>query len=311
MWAVFVWLALPPAALLVAMLVSGQAVAMSTASKVLSTPVRLGAFQLSVAAFMAALCGILAVLSYAGMSRHEARLADFKGLATQAMYLDREERDTFFWGRNYYMCLLGLVLWVVAGRLKVLYDMQQIVPHKAARPVSRLSRVFYLTASILALLAADVPLCRVNYNMQLYTRVTPQKTRLQHNMGPCQASMLATADGPCAEWCAEVKKLSHERLATIQWARNWHVLGRWAAKLFDDARSVEQGDARIAELFRKRTCEQVLKGVDKSNFLVNVICFVLAFVSVIGAFSALSNAYAGNWYGTWGGADLYDAPHQD
>merc|ERR1712217_662372 len=93
----------------------------------------------------------------------------------------------------------------------------------------------------------------------------------------------------------EVKALSQERLATIKFARNWHILGRFAAQIFDDARGVEQGEQRIEELFQKKTCAQVLKSVDKSNQFVNILCITFAGVSIVGAFVALSNAYEGSW----------------
>merc|ERR1712113_171385 len=134
----------------------------------------------------------------------------------------------------------------------------------------------YTLLGILAFLAADVPLCRINYNVQLATFVSPRKARLQSSVGMCDSAYLGSAAGPCSDFCDEVKALSQERLATITFARNWHVLGRFAAQIFDDARGVEQGEQRIQELFQKKTCAQVLKSVDKSNQYVNIMCVILA-----------------------------------
>lgn len=298
-WAIFVWTVLPTGAVLTAMLASGQGLAMATASKVLSTPIRLGTLQLSLAVFMTALCGTLACLSYSGMCRHELRVEHIQNAAPlgQAIYLrDQQQRNYFLWGRNYYLTLLGLTLWLLAWRLKCLFDAQQLTtPKPSNRPVSNVARAFFVLVGVLAFLAADVPLCRINYNLQLAAFVSPRKAQLQHRVGVCEGAFLNTATGTCAEWCNEVKTLSAERLATIQWARKWHVLGRLAAQVFDEARGVEQGDGRIQELFNQKACSQVLKSVDKSNQLVNVSCIVFAGMAIIGAFVALSNAYEGSW----------------
>mmetsp|Transcript_4278 Transcript_4278/g.9768 ORF Transcript_4278/g.9768 Transcript_4278/m.9768 type:complete len:139 (-) Transcript_4278:93-509(-) len=120
--------------------------------------------------------------------------------------------------------------------------------------------------------------------------VTPKKLLLLETSAPgCEGFMMSTAAGKCAHFCQDVRKLSQERLAAIQWARNWHPLGRLAAKMFDGKRGVQQGEGRIDSLFEKKSCAQVLRSVDKSNQLVNVICYVCAVVSVMGAFSAFAN----------------------
>jgi len=299
-WAIFVWTVLPTGALLNAMLASGQGLAMSTASKVLSTPIRLGGLQLSLAVFMSALCGALAALCYAGLCRSDQRVEQLDGSAYGAINVqlrEQQQRHYFIWGRNYYLTLLGLTLWLMAWRLKCMFDSQQLVTAKAVsgRRVSITARLFYMALGVVAFLAADVPLCRINYNLQLATFVSPRKAKLQHTVGLCDAAYLGSAAGPCIEFCDEVKALSQERLATIKFARNWHVLGRFAAQIFDDARGVEQGEQRIQELFQKKTCASVLKSVDKSNQMVNILCIILAGVSIIGAFVALSNAYEGSW----------------
>jgi len=299
-WAIFVYTVLPTGALLIAMLASGQALAMSVASKVLSTPIRVGSLQLSLAVFMTAICGSLAAISYAGLCRSEQRMAQIGDTAFGAVNLhlsEQQQRYYFAWGRNYYLTLLGLALWLMAWRLKCLVDSQQLQTARAVakRPVSISARIVYTLLGALAFLAADVPLCRINYNVQLATFVSPRKARLLPSIGTCEGAYLGSAAGPCIDFCDEVKALSQERLATIQFARNWHILGRFAAQIFDDARGVEQGEQRIQDLFQKKTCAQVLKSVDKSNQSVNIMCIIFAGVSIIGAFVSLSNAYEGSW----------------
>lgn len=312
-WFIFIWTVIPSGAVVAAMLGSGQALAMSCASKVLSTPLNVGALRISIAVLLTGLCGVLAAVSYSGLCRSEVRVSEMEGspLAQTLILRDQQQRLYFNWGRNYYLSLLGLTLWLTAWRLKALYDNKQLGPPRALeRPVSRAARAFYAVVTVLALLSADVPLCRINYNLMLATTVTPRKARLEHSIGACETAYYGTATGPCRDWCFEVERLSKERLATVLWARNWHVLGKYGARLFDDTRGVEQGEQRIEEFFRTKPCAQVLKSVDKSNQMVNWICIFFAAVSIIGAFSALSMAYEGTWYGNFGGADWYNMAQQ-
>mmetsp|Transcript_126254 Transcript_126254/g.363162 ORF Transcript_126254/g.363162 Transcript_126254/m.363162 type:complete len:318 (+) Transcript_126254:113-1066(+) len=299
-WTGFVYIALPMGGLLSVMLGSGQTLPMACASKVLSTPITLGSARLSLAMFMSAICGILVGISYSGLRMSEVRLneANEAGmhLAHAMAQRDLQQMKVFRWGRHFYSSLLGLTLWLTAWRLKTLYDGQQLSPPKAdRRPPSIAARVFFIALGGLMFALADVPLCRINYNVQLLTSVTPRKMWLQSDARRCETAFAESAVGPCAEFCAEVEKLSKERLATIRWARDFHVLGSMAAKLFDDARGVEQGDQRIRELFQKKTCAEVLHSVDKSNQFVNAACIGLAVVAIVGAFVALSNAYEGSW----------------
>jgi len=213
------------------------------------------------------------------------------------MAYDQLMRDVFLHGRNLYLSLLGLSLWVVAWRLKVLFDFKQLAPppgtgkHTAR---SACSRTAYLVLGLLALLAGDVPLCRINYNLQLAGFVTPKKVRLLASAAgqQCQGTTEAAASGQCTDFCRQVRELSEERLASIVWARDWHVLGRLAARLFDEGRGVQQGPARIDGLFAKKSCVEVLRSVDKSSEVVNLVCMTFACISVLGAFTAFTHLFS-------------------
>jgi len=296
-WSIFASTAIPAGAILAAMLASGHTMAMSLASKVLSTPVRVGNWRLSLAVVMTAFCLVLSLVSLSGVRRHETRVNEAQGAFAHAMehLQDRHMMEVFHWSRNYYLSLLGLALWLAAWRLKVLHDGKRIVSHHHLKPGgSWITRICYIAVGVVAFLAADVPLCRINYNLQLATFVTPRKTRLLNSVGACESAMLTEASqlegSPCALFCAEVKELSRERLLTIKWARNWHIFGRLAAELFDETRGVQQGEDRIGQLFAKKTCLQVLRSVDKSNGFVNAMCAVFTGVAIIGAFAAWSSA---------------------
>lgn len=183
------------------------------------------------------------------------------------------------------------MFWAVAWRLKALHDRKQLTQLRAHRsgPRSRLARGAWLSLGCLLLLTADIPLCRLNYNLALTTSVSIKKTAALRDAAACEGTLRSSASGRCAEFCEHARELSEERLACILWARKWHILGRFAAQLFDDARGVEQGTSRIDDLFKRKSCADVLRSVDKSNTFVNYGCYILAGVSIIGAFTAFSH----------------------
>lgn len=294
---VFVRTVLPLGAVFVAMLASGSTALMRVASVVLATPVRIGSLQLSIPVFMTALCSILSLCFYTSLNRQEARAAQTQSSVAEALAMqDRQQMMAAFAGRNFYISLLGLTLWVVAWRLKALHDQQRLLPRAPAarRPMPATTRLLYVVMGIVAFLMADVPICRINYNVQLYMFVTVRKASLQRHAEGCEAVYLARASETseaCSDFCDQVRMLSEERSSIIASARDWHVLGRVAARIFDGARGVEQGEVRLAKLFETKTCAQVLESVDKSNWRVNVLCLFFATVAIMGAWSAFSDAY--------------------
>lgn len=295
-WALFVTVVLPAGAALTTMLGSGQELAMWMAHKVLLAPFRIGNLRVSLAVFMTALCGTLSALCYSSLRRAEALLARVSE-TQQPLTWEQGMRQVFFSGRNLYICLLGFTLWAVAWRLNSLYVAGQLASRKV-QPRSRndrLIRGIYLAIGLVSLLLADVPLCRLNYNFQLAMFVTPKKDHLVAEFGQsCKSAMLHRADAnatdSCAEFCANARQLSEDRLWSIQWARGWHPVGKRAAMLFDDTRGVQQGTDRIDELFKRKTCLQVVKSIDKSNRLVNALCVFFAGFSVLGFLSGVTNA---------------------
>jgi len=288
-WNIFVCTVLPLGAFLVTMLASGKQVPMWAASKVLSTPLTFHHLQYSLGAVMTALCLALSYLSFLSLRRCEARVSEASG---EPQLQDQRWRDVFHQGRNLYLSLLGLTLWSLAWRLKVLHDSDYFhAPcREARRRSSALARGLFLALGLAALLLADIPLCRLNYTLYLETMVTPTKTKLIKVSQPCEGIMRATAGGQCAEFCQGVRQLSEERNRAILFARNWHVLGRWAAEVFDSSRGMEQGEGRIEALFDRKSCAEILRSVDKSNQMVNCLCVTLAGFSLIGAFTCFAHA---------------------
>mmetsp|Transcript_13332 Transcript_13332/g.20233 ORF Transcript_13332/g.20233 Transcript_13332/m.20233 type:complete len:329 (-) Transcript_13332:141-1127(-) len=296
MWGIFVWSVLPPGALFVLLLTSGNSLALRVASRVLSTPVRISGFQLSLASFVSAICFVLMACSYLSFRTAEDRVLHMKdsGLVSGDRSL---QTSSFYWGRNFYMTMLGLVLWATAWRLKTLVDQNQLCPpRKPDQPIPTYKRALYLLLGVSLMVLADIPLCRINYNLQLAWYVTPVKNDLTNKFAAssCRNAMFANAEGDCAGLCMKVKKLSDERLATIMSARGQHLLGSAAAQFFDGARGTEQGAGRIEDLFEKKTCMKVLESVDKSNNMVNIFCAICSVLCVIGFFSCFSIVLTGS-----------------
>lgn len=264
---------------------------------ILKSPVRIGDMRISLAVLVTALCACLSAFEYSGLRRSESIVEEARsaGAPLASGMMEFQIKNMFHHGRNFYMSLLGLVLWAVSWRLSVLYENRQLVPQGLRTAQKSLSsRCFWALLGFLALLLADVPLCRLNYQLQLATSVTPKKTRLSSLALKCENVWASNAQGECAEFCDAARSVSEDRHHVIMWVRNWHLLGRVAAEIFDGARAMEQGPNRIQELFEKKTCSKVLASVDKSNALVNGVCVAAAGVSIIGCFVAFSQAFAGD-----------------
>jgi len=295
MWAAFAYLVIPLGAAVTVMLVSGFKLLVDFASFFLNSPIRIQKVQISVALFMTGICAIMGLLSYSSWQRAEHMLEQGrKQFAIQMGLEDQLMRNVFMQARNYWMSMLGLTLWGVAWRLKTLFDSKTLVlgsTLSARTPRSPQSRAIYIGVALLCAGLADVPLCRLNYSLQLATFITPKKTELMEfsRRHSCSQLFVASAQGECAKFCSETKKLADDRLWAINWARDWHVFGKLAAQAFDGFRSVEQGQSRIEKLFVERTCEKVLSSTDKSNSMVNMACAVLAGISIMGCLIAIQN----------------------
>lgn len=294
MWGIFVWTVLPSGALLTALLLSASPLAVAVSCRVLSTPVRINAFQLSLASLMSAISAAVAFIAFMALRRAHVRMEQTNPIASALGQDYRQQTSAFHWGRNLYMSLLGLTLWLSAWRLKTLAETGQLLPPRASgRRMTIVMRAIYFVVGFCGLLMADIPLCRLNYNMQLTYYVTPEKEKLLNAVGPCQNAMYGDGNQRCKDFCDKSWAVSRERLDTIMSARNQHILGKFAAEFFDDTRGVEQGEGRMQELFNRKTCEQVLQSVDKSNMIVNAVCMGFAGIAIIGAFSCISSAYSG------------------
>jgi len=263
------------------------------AEMVLSTPVRLHNFTLSLPMFMIAICGVLVVVSHSAVQRYESigeNASPVEGLLAPSMQ-DRHNAHKFYHGRNLWLSSCGLSLWIVAWRLHALRQSSALVIPEVRSPSRMFGRVVWIVIAVLGLLLADIPLCRINYNVQLASTVTPVKEHLLHQFSePCLEATEQEASGQCVEFCQRARELSEDRLEAVLWVRKWHLFGRWAAEMFDTTRGVEQGQERINDLFGRKTCVQVIESVDKSNTCVNAFCIFLTALCTVGAVSAITAA---------------------
>lgn len=72
------------------------------------------------------------------------------------------------------------------------------------------------------------------------------KAELLKSSAGCHLARLN--EGSCREFCAQVRSLAEERQSCVLFARKWHLLGGWAAELFDSARHVKQDESHLESL---------------------------------------------------------------
>lgn len=284
-WAIFAKSIVPAGVLVSALFLSGAKPGMLVASKVAGTPLSLTGFQLSLASFFTVFCMLLAILCYSALQHAEALVNPSSALNEMA------RGDVFHHGRNFWLTTCGFLSWGTAWRMKALYDRRQVHPPMPSTSPQSRSRIMYFLIGVAAVAAMDIPLCRVNYNFQLAMFVSPKKEKMLEFSGACQNAYLRSASQlNCEQFCQQAREIAEDRLAAIRWARSWHVVGRFAAELFDGTRGVTQGGERIDALFEKKTCVDVIRGADKSNAMVNYMCIACAMFAGLVALSALSTS---------------------
>jgi hypothetical protein len=291
MWNMFTYVFVYPAATLLFLLLSGKKLLMDIANMCMATPIRVHGYCISIATLMTGLCACCCYISYSGMSRARSRIEANSPLGCVAGVCDKLDRDLYYQERNLNLSLLAMTLWAASFQFKNLIDNKKIIVQtRKWKKVTLSHRLVCVAILVVCFPLADIPLCRINYNFQLWTFVTPKKDALL-NFGAqnsCTTAMLgAERSDQCKDFCKEARTLSVDRLWAINWARNFHITGRLAAEFFDNFRGVDQGEARIEQLFKERTCERVLQSVDKSNHLVNGFCWLLSGAAFMCCFLAM------------------------
>jgi len=276
--------------------VSGFESLVKVAGVLMNSPIRVQKVQISLALFLTGLCAVMSLFAYSSCKRHEsdierhqARFAFQTGLEDQLM------RNKFASERNFWMSMLALALWVVSWRLKTLFDSKHIqIAPAVPKEGGTKWRIIYAVIAVLCAILADIPMCRLNYTLQIHTYITPTKGTLTafSKANGCAEANLGSSTGECANYCSEVRKLSEDRQWAIMWTRNWHPTGKFAAEIFDGIRRQDQGEGKVDKLFEDRSCDRVLASIDKSNTMVNMSCIAMAAVAIIGCLVGLQNALA-------------------
>lgn len=287
-WGIIAYSVVPLGILLMVLLLSDINFFMYIAQKVLSAPVSIGSLRLNVAVIASSFCACLTLLSYAAVRRS---MTKYHAAQPQVMPLrDYDKMKMFYDERNFWISVVGLLARLSSWRLEALYrkrfEMAAAGTNRPSRSV--LSRLSWIVAGCGVLLLADLPLCRANYKMQLSLHVTPGKEELLPAASACEGVFLRDAGTGCADFCQQVRLLSEERQSCVLFARKWHLLGRWAAQLFDQARDVQQDQSHVDKLFAKKTCAEVLRSVDRSNEAVDFLCSICAVLALLLAFAAFA-----------------------
>jgi len=287
-WGIIAYSVVPLGILLMVLRLSDINFFMYIAQKVLSAPVSIGSLRLNVAVIASSFCACLTLLSYAAVRRF---MTKYHAAQPQVMPLrDYDKMKMFYDERNFWISVVGLLAWLSSWRLEALYrkrfEMAAAGTNRPSRSV--LSRLSWIVAGCGVLLLADLPLCRANYKMQLSLHVTPGKEELLPAASACEGVFLRDAGTGCADFCQQVRLLSEERQSCVLFARKWHLLGRWAAQLFDQARDVQQDQSHVDKLFAKKTCAEVLRSVDRSNEAVDFLCSICAVLALLLAFAAFA-----------------------
>jgi len=296
LWSVYAYGVVPCGALLVSLLLTGSELCQGIAKAVLQLRIKMGKFEVPLVGFASVFCIMLVMVCFANVQHEKDYGRKQKDMFSRGiMSYDQHQRNLFLKERNLWLSVLGLAIWLCAWRLMVMKRNGMLLNSNEAKNKSGapsiVKRILWIIVAVICVLMADIPLCRLNYNYQLHANVTPEKETLLQQSAGCERAKLEDATGQCKDLCQAAEKLSQARLDTIMWARNWHVLGRFAAEVFDNFRGMKQGQDRIGKLFSERSCVDVLKGVDKSNATVNGICMVAACVSLLGALMAASRAF--------------------
>jgi len=200
---------------------------------------------------------------------------------------DQFLKNKFRCERNWWMSVSCLLTWAAAWRLTVMQEAGLLQPWWPRMSWKLKSRAAWLGLAFVIFLIGDLPLSRVNYWFQIASNITPNKMELldQHGdqckdvrLDSCRNGKTDLCSDGCNAFCENVRVLAEDRQNVVHWVRNSHLTGKWGAELFDKGRGVQQTGERIEDLFASKTCLKVLESIDKSNFMVNVVCMACAVV---------------------------------
>lgn len=131
---------------------------------------------------------------------------------------------------------------------------------------------------------------RLCYRQGLVTTITPLKETALRELpkdvrDECMKAMGAQSNtlSMCSKFCSTARDLSGMRRRELVRVRKEFPVSAWLAATFDRARSVKQ-DSRVEDLFMKKTCGQLVDGVDRTNMLVDYFCACLMVIAFLLAY---------------------------
>jgi len=298
-WTVVCYVIIPFGLVLCLMHLSNHAMLLSWSSSISKMEIKLsfgkyGTLRLPFSLFIAAFACISAIAQFS-QSQHYTHLVSNVDLRNTPTQVNDRYRSMYFRAqRNLWISILWLLTWLSCWRLsdlKTKHALTAYTPPPANVPGGMVNKLLGMSSVVLVVIlaaVADLPLARLNYNFSVYQNISPEKAQLQEMMSnDCQASYFASAEGPCREFCQQVRFLAEERQRIVHWVRSWHLTGTVAAQIFDGVRGVEQNGDKLSELFNQKTCTQILTSVDKTNTMVNAGCWIAAVICVFLAFALL------------------------
>lgn len=252
---------------------------MRLARAIMVAPITVQSVTVSLSTVIVAIFGLLTYTHYLQFRQWSG--TQYAGKRSGHYHVETE-RNLYKAERNLFMSLLCLVLWCIAWRLKSLSHgaVANLKHHDSLLGSFGFSvgKMSWGVVLVVSLVAADIPMCRVNYSLQL-AAVTEEKQAIAYMASECQGVKLHDkAIGDCQDFCERTALASRMRTEAVEGARKYHVMGKFAAQIFDGARGVEQGEGREQKLFEEKSCADILASVDKSNPKVNAVCWIAAVV---------------------------------
>lgn len=298
MWAVVAWLFGLPGIALNVLLLSGFAWTAKLGRRIGALEIKIGNFTMSLVVMVTSVCMLLFVGQHMSLHRISSMTTSRLDILLQDKYL----KDRFRIERNWWMSGCCLCIWVTTWRLTVMHRSGLLQVWNPRFQWRLKSRAAWICLAIVIFLVGDLPVSRAHYWFQMSSSITPNKVELTDRYGDsctgvflknCVAGKAALCPEKCNTYCKDVRVLATDRQNVVHWVRNSHVTGKWGAQIFDGVRGVEQTSKRVDALFESKSCSQVLQSVDKSNFLVNVICMSCAVVVFFLLLWALAHVFEG------------------
>lgn len=159
--------------------------------------------------------------------------------------------------------------------------------HTRAQPPRLRGIMFVIVLSALSVLLFDVSSARIRYHYLISSELRPLKDAVlvsrysHHGSIPSELQNCRAYDRNAGDFVTNCTLaaceqnallLSEKRQTLLHVIREAHPSSRIFAETFDGARGVNQS-LKIANLFARKTCEAVMDSSDRTNWVVDFVCF--------------------------------------